>query len=337
MRTAHDLLTELNAADESPRIEAKRSREIGKSLMESVVAFVNEPGLGGGHLLLGVDWRVDEKCDTQYWPEGLADPDKIQKDLASQCASMLNVAIRPEMAVERLDGKTVLVVFVPEADVSQKPVYLKAIGLPKGAFRRIGSTDQRCTDEDLWVLRGASQPQFGPDMALVPDARMDDLDPQAITEYRRLRSLANPQAEELGYDNPDMLEALSAVRRVDNVLKPTVAGIVLFGKPMTLRRLFPALRIDYIRVVGTQWVDDPEQRFQSVDIRKPLMLALPVAEASIVDELPKGFRLPEGELQSRQEPVLPAQGDSGSLGQRGDAPQLSGTQSGPDHPLQQSN
>ena len=305
MRTAHDLLTELNAADESPRIEAKRSREIGKSLMESVVAFVNEPGLGGGHLLLGVDWRVDEKCDTQYWPEGLADPDKIQKDLASQCASMLNVAIRPEMAVERLDGKTVLVVFVPEADVSQKPVYLKAIGLPKGAFRRIGSTDQRCTDEDLWVLRGASQPQFGPDMALVPDARMDDLDPQAITEYRRLRALANPQAEELGYDNPDMLEALSAVRRVDNVLKPTVAGIVLFGKPMTLRRLFPALRIDYIRVVGTQWVDDPEQRFQSVDIRKPLMLALPVAEASIVDELPKGFRLPEGELQSRQEPVLP--------------------------------
>ena len=51
-------------------------------------------------------------------------------------------------------------------------------------------------------------------------------------------------------------------------------------------------------------MDDPEQRFQSVDIRKPLMLALAVAEASIVDELPKGFRLPEGELQSRQEPVL---------------------------------
>ena len=304
MRTAQDLLTELNAADESPRIEAKRSREIGKSIIETVVAFANEPGLGGGHLLLGVDWRVDEKGDTRYWPEGLADPDKIQKDLATQCASMLNMAIRPEMAVERIDGQTVIVVFVPEADVSQKPVYLKATGLPKGAFRRIGSTDQRCMDEDLWVLRGASQPQFGPDMAPVPDARMDDLDPQAIAEYRRLRTLTNPQAEELGYDNPDMLEALSAARRVDNALKPTLAGIVLFGKPMALRRLFPALRIDYIRVVGTQWVDDPEQRFQSVDIRKPLMLALPIAEASIVDELPKGFRLPEGELQSRQEPVL---------------------------------
>ncbi len=50
MRTAQDLLTELNAADESPRIEAKRSREIGKSVMETVVAFANEPGLGGGHI-----------------------------------------------------------------------------------------------------------------------------------------------------------------------------------------------------------------------------------------------------------------------------------------------
>ncbi|PWB39224.1 MAG: ATP-dependent DNA helicase RecG [Rhodocyclales bacterium] len=305
MRSAQDLLDELNAADESPRIEAKRSREIGKSVLETVIAFANEPGLGGGHILLGVSSEVDEKGDTHYWAEGITDPDKIQRDLATQCASTLNAPIRPEMRVEQIDGKTVIVVYVAEVDVAQKPVYLKATGLPKGAFRRIGSTDQRCTDEDLWVLRGASQPQVGPDMAIIPDARLEDFDPQAIAEYRRLRAMANPRAEELGYDNPDMLEALSAARRVNGALKPTLAGIVLFGKPMALRRLFPALRIDYIRVAGTQWIDDPERRFQALDIRKPLMLSLPVAEASIVDELPKGFRLPEGELQSRQEPILP--------------------------------
>ena len=305
MRSAQDLLAELNAADESPRIEAKRSREIGKSVLETVIAFANEPGLGGGHILLGVSSEVDEKGDTHYWAEGITDPDTIQRDLATQCASTLHAPIRPETRAEPIDGKTVSVVYVAEVDVAQKPVYLKATGLPKGAFRRIGSTDQRCTDEDLWVLRGASQPQVGPDMAVIPDARMEDFDPQAIAEYRRLRAMANPRAEELGYDNPDMLEALSAARRVDGALKPTLAGIVLFGKPLALRRLFPALRIDYIRVAGTQWIDDPERRFQALDIRKPLMLSLPVAEASIVDELPKGFRLPEGELQSRQEPILP--------------------------------
>ena len=153
MRTAQDILVELNAADESPRVEAKRSRDIGKSVIETVV------------------------------------------------------------------------VFVPEADVTQKPVYLKATGLPRGAFRRIGSTDQRCTDDDLWVLRGASQPQVGPDMAIVADARMEDFDPQALAEYRRLRAEANPQAEELGDENPDMLEALSAVRRVDDGLRPALASL----------------------------------------------------------------------------------------------------------------
>ena len=149
MRTAQDLLSELNASDESPRIEAKRAREIGKSIMETVIAFANEPGLGGGYLLLGVESKVDAKGDTQYWAAGVPDPDKAQKDLASQCASMLNMALRPEMAVERVDGKTVVAVFVPEADASQKPVYLLATGLPKGAFRRVGSTDQRCVDDDL--------------------------------------------------------------------------------------------------------------------------------------------------------------------------------------------
>ena len=304
-RSALELLDELNASDESSRIEAKRSREVGKSVMETVTAFANEPGLGGGYLLLGVDCKIDAKGDAVYWAEGLPDPDKSQKDLATQCSTMLNVVIRPEMTLERINGKTVLVVFVPEADVTQKPIYLKATGLPGGARRRIGSTDQRCTDEDLWVLRGASQPAQGPDMSVIPDARLDDLDPQAIIEYRRLRALTNPQAEELTYSDQDMLEALGALRRVDGEFKPTVAGIVLFGKPIALRRLFPALRIDYIRIVGTQWVEDPENRFQSIDIRKPLMLALPQAEASIVDELPKGFRLPEGKLQSTQEPILP--------------------------------
>jgi ATP-dependent DNA helicase RecG len=304
-RSAQELLHELNASDESSRIEAKRSREVGKSLMETVTAFANEPGLGGGYLLLGVDCKIDAKGDAVYWFEGLPDPDKLQSDLAAQCATMLNVVIRPEMTLERIDEKTVLVVFVPEVDITQKPVYLKATGLPAGARRRIGSTDQRCTDEDLWVLRGASQPVQGPDMSIIPDARLDDFDPQAIVEYRRLRTLANPQAEELVYDNQDMLEALGALRRSDGELKPTIAGVVLFGKSMALRRLFPALRVDYVRIIGTQWVEDPENRFQSIDIRKPLMLALPQAEASIVDELPKGFRLPEGKLQSRQEPILP--------------------------------
>ena len=305
MRSAQELLDELNASDESPRIEAKRAREIGKSLLQTVIAFANEPGLNGGWLLLGADWKINEKGDTVYWPEGVPDPDKAQKDLATQCATSLNHPLRPEISVERIAGKTLIVVHVPEVDARQKPIYLKATGLPRGAYRRIGSTDQHCTDEDIWVLRGDTQAQHGPDQLLLPDACMDDFDPAAIAEYRRVRARFNPQAEELEYADEDLLKALGAIRREKNRCQPTLAGILLFGKTMALRRLLPMVRIDYIRVPGTEWIEDPHERFQSIDIRKPILLALPQAEASIIDELPKGFRLPEGELHSVQEPILP--------------------------------
>lgn len=305
MRSAIDLLQELNSVDESTRIEAKRGSELGKSVMQTIIAFANEPGLEGGYLLLGADWFVNEKGDMAYRAAGLPAPDKAQRDLATQCATMLNVALRPEMQTETVDGETVLVVYVPEADVTQKPVYLKSTGLPRGAFRRIGSTDQHCVDEDLWVLRGESQPLHGPDSSILRDARLEDIDPVAVAAYRRERARINPQAEVLDYGDEDMLEALCALRRVDGRLQPTLAGIVLFGRPLALRRLLPMVRIDYIRVPGDEWVEDPENRFQSIDICKPLLLALPQAEASIIDELPKGFRLPEGRLQSVQEPILP--------------------------------
>jgi len=94
MRSAAELLEELNSLDESSRIEAKRSEDIGKSQLETVIAFANEPGLGGGYLLLGVDWNIDDKGDAVYRATGLSDPDKIQRDLASQCATALNVALR---------------------------------------------------------------------------------------------------------------------------------------------------------------------------------------------------------------------------------------------------
>lgn len=215
MRSAQDLFAELNAIDESSRIEAKRAGDVGKSILETVIAFANEPGLDGGYLLLGADWSVNDKGDTVYRPAGLSDPDKVQRDLASQCASMLNVALRPEMQVEQVDGHAVLVVYVPEADVTHKPVYKKATGLPSGAYRRIGSTDQRCVDEDLWVLRGESQPSHGPDASVIFDARLDDIDPAAIAVYRRDRARINPHAEELDYSDQDMLEALGMLRRVD--------------------------------------------------------------------------------------------------------------------------
>jgi ATP-dependent DNA helicase RecG len=305
MRSASELLRELNSIDESPGIEAKRGSEAGKSILESIIAFANEPGLGGGYLLLGV--RQDAVVGpSRYHAVGIPDPDQLQADIASQCATLLNLPLRPAMRVERVENAIVLVVFVAEAATADKPVYLKATGLPRGAFRRIGSTDQRCTDDDLWALRRIDEPQPGFDARIVDDCRMNELDETAISEYRRLRTVVNPQAEELSYSDEELLEALLAVRRITVDLKPTVAGVLLFGKPLTLRRLFPTAEVSYVRIVGNEWVADPERRFAStLDVRKSALHCFRQIAAAIEDDLPKSFYLPPDSMQSLQEPLVP--------------------------------
>jgi ATP-dependent DNA helicase RecG len=64
--------------------------------------------------------------------------------------------------------------------------------------------------------------------------------------------------------------------------------LLLFGKFGAIRRVFPMTRIDYIRVDGKEWVRDPDERFQSVDILGPLVKSIPRAISAILDDIPKG-------------------------------------------------
>jgi ATP-dependent DNA helicase RecG len=302
--TAQELLERLNLLDESERIEAKAASELGKSLMETVCAFANEPGLGGGWLLLGVV-REELALFPSYEVQGLEQPDKVSADLATQAASVFNRPLRLEISTDVIDGKPVIVVFVPEAAVQDKPVYFKAQGLPRGAFRRIGSTDQRGTDDDLLALYQDRQAETF-DSGVVADATIDDLSPEAIADYRQSRREANPDAEELRWSDQELLQALGAVRLNErNQQQPTVAGMMLFGTSIALRRSFPMTRVDYIRVPGREWVPDPERRFDSIEMRDSLFRLIRRVQAAILDDLPKAFGLAEGDLQRKDSPVVP--------------------------------
>lgn len=305
MRSAQELLDELNAVDESARIEAKRAGDIGKSVMETICAFANEPGLGGGYLLLGVVREQESLFAGGYKVVGIDNPDKIQSDIASQCADVFNCPVRPRISTELLNGKTVVVVYVPESSPMEKPIYIRRFGLPRGAYRRVGPTDQEGTEDDLVALYAGRQIDTF-DAAPVPDAEMNDIDPVAIDDYRQQRRAINPDAEELFWSNEDLLRCLGCAKLDNGKLKPTVAGIVLFGTTMALRRCFPMMRIDYIRVPGRQWVENPDHRFDTLEIRAPLFTAIRRATNTVREELIQSFSLREGALAREDEPTLPA-------------------------------
>lgn len=297
MKTAQEIFDQLNSIDENVRIDAKRASEIDKSIMETVCAFANEPGLGGGYLLLGAVRTGFENGLPVYVPENIENPDKIQNDVTTQCSSMFNVRIRPQIETEVVNGKTVLVVKIDEAPEAQKPIYIVNRGLPQGAFRRVGSSDQKCTEDDMRIFYSSAE-SF--DSTVVKGSSLDDIDDNALDYYRKLRAKVNPDAEELSYDDKDLLMALRACEKEkDGSYILTYTGLVVFGKSMSLRRLLPALRVDYIRVSGNRWVEDPDKRFEAtIDMRGPLILLVNRAINAIKDDLPKGFELKKGSLQA---------------------------------------
>ena len=302
MNKAQRYIDELNVIDEHVTIEAKKCTDkIDRSVLETICSFSNEPDLGGGVIILGMEETHD--LSSPYSVIGVKDPDKLQKDLSSQCADMFNHPVRPTIEPDVIDGKKVLVVTVPELDNRHKPLYFKNEGLPRGAWRRIGSTDQRCTEEDLAVFYTDSD-SF--DRGIAEDTDLDDIDENAVRYYRKLREEANPDAEELKYSDIDLLRSLKAIVKDKNGnWRLTNAGLLVFGKQMALRREMPAVRVDYIRVSGTEWVPDPHNRFESIDMRGPFLLLIGRAFNAIADDLPRGFSLRPGDLQAKRPLSIP--------------------------------
>ena len=305
MRTAKELFAELNSFDENRRIEAKSASAVGKSMMETVCAFANEPGLCGGYLLLGAKRTgMAEDGRPVYEPENIENTDKVQSDFVAMCNSMFNVRIRPIINVEEYLGKTVIVVKIEELPESQKPAYFAKRGLPEGAFRRIGPSDEKCSEEEMYLFYQSADTY---DSCIVDDADLDDIDENALNFYRKLRKEVNPDAEELTLDDVDLLRALGAIKKnKQGGYDLTYTGLLVFGKQMSLRRLVPSFRVDYIRISGNQWLADGDNRFeQTIDMRGPLILMVNKACSAVMDDLPKGFELKKDSMQASTPAILP--------------------------------
>jgi ATP-dependent DNA helicase RecG len=302
-KPAKELIRQLDLTDETEDIEAKRGSEVGRAILETICSLSNEPDLGGGTILLGVE-KDENSLFPLFTATGISDVDKVVSDLSSQSASVFNVPVRIDVTQEVVAGRCVIRVDVPELPRDQKPLYFKAQGLPAGAFRRIGSSDVRCTHDDLYAFF-QMRAQEPPDRHIVEDATWDDIDPVAIDTYRRARAEANPLAEELNWTDLELLHALNGVVRHGDEVQITITGLIAFGKAAALRRISPSHRIDYIRVAGKTWVQDFDDTFESVSMRGPLMRTIGRVIASILDDLPKTFRFDEGKAQRTDVPLVP--------------------------------
>ncbi|MBQ8429249.1 MAG: ATP-binding protein [Clostridia bacterium] len=132
---------------ENNRIEAKKATGgLPRSIWETYSAFANT---GGGVILLGV---AEDKKDRRLYPVDLPDPQRLIAQFLEAIDDTRIVnrnLLKPSnVAVEKVDGKEIVVIRVPRATRKQKPIYIGGNPLT-GTYYRNGDGDYKCSEAEV--------------------------------------------------------------------------------------------------------------------------------------------------------------------------------------------
>ena len=224
------------------------------TLWDSYSAFANTDG---GCILLG----VKERDDHSLYVIGLKDAEKKKKDFWNmvnnrQKISMNLMTVR-RVRIENVDGKDIIVLEVPRAERTSRPVY-KGMDPRNGTYRRNHEGDYLCSLEEVSAMfrEAALSSQ---DAKVLKEMDMTVFCEETIRSYRQVFRLTHPN--HLG----NQLEDEVFLRRIgamavgdDGLFHPTVAGLLVFGYEYEIVRKFPQYFLDYQenrQMSTTRWTD----------------------------------------------------------------------------------
>lgn len=245
----YDLYTldDLLLLRESHELECKLAQgqdgqgEVPKDFWPTYSAMANTQG---GIVLLG----IREKAGA-FSIAGLNNPSKVRADLFNNLNNPGKVSanLLTDVDVEELalDGKTVLVVRIPQATRKQRPVFLN--GQPLGhTYKRLNDGDRLCDEETVKRML-AEQVEDERDARILPGFGMADIDIDSLHIYRQMLKDEKPGHPYLEQDDFTFLTSLRGWRR-DRITREeglTLAGLLMFGRWAAIQEAVPHYFVDY--------------------------------------------------------------------------------------------
>lgn len=234
----------LTTYKESSRLEVKSARGgLPNSLWESYSAFANSDG---GVIVLGVK---ENAKDGSLYVEGLDDVHKLMKDFWNTVNNRQKVSsniLTDSMAVpEKLEGKDVIVINVPRAERTSRPVYVGSD--PRtGTYRRNFEGDYHCSLEEVSLMIRDSA-LVTDDNKLLTNIDVSVFCPDTIRSYRNIFKLVRQNHLWNKEDDAMFMRRIGAVREDKDTGKfhPTVAGLLMFGYEYEITAVFPNYFLDY--------------------------------------------------------------------------------------------
>ena len=225
----------------------KAENNIPKSVWETYSSFANTIG---GIIVLGITENVKFVGEANHFEiTGITNPQKLRKEFFDTLNSnKVNRNILTDSDVEIIDyeGVPLMCITVPQADYRQRPIYING-NMMNGAFKRNYEGDYHCTEEDVKaMIRDAND--SGNDGILIEHYNIDDIDSATLNAYRNRFRTANPDHIWNDYDDKDFLLNIGAYIRDRNTKREglTLAGLLVFGKGLSIRERFDNIRMDYL-------------------------------------------------------------------------------------------
>jgi ATP-dependent DNA helicase RecG len=267
---------------------ANHPRETPK-VTDSLSAFANRPG--GGVILFGLD-------DKLFKVVGVGNPRKAQDDVTNWARDVMEPPVHVEFTVDEIDGLPVMAIEVRETPNAQKPCYDKNKGLRGngGAYLRAGGTDRPMTDYEIFgYISSRGQPRD--DEEVVKEATLNDLDDGLLTRYLEHIRGSRPAAGYLDGPRDEALTRLHVCTRDGETLRPTLAGLLMFGKYP--QEFFPQLRLTFVQFYGTTEDEPAPGGARFLDNRSfegPIVTLVPASEQYVMAAMRKSSLI-EGPLR----------------------------------------
>ena len=258
--TVNEILEELKYG-EHIHLECKKAEsQIPNSVWETYSSFANTDG---GTILFGVEEHIKEvDFNKRFSFVSIKNPDQRIKDFWNTINSdkvSSNILVDANVGCCEICGATIIWIKIPPANYKYRPVYINGNPM-KGTFKRNYEGDYHCTEDEVKaMLRDASD--SGNDGGLLDGYTMDDIDMQALRSYRIEFEHHNPEHVWNGVDDLSFMKNMAgyAVDRVTGKGWITAAGLLMFGKSVSIVERFGNIRMDYLDVSnllpGSRWSD----------------------------------------------------------------------------------